>query len=337
MAKLRAAVIGCGAIAHHCHLLGFQKNKRCELVAAAEPSSARRNLAEEKFGVLRTYRSAETMFKNEELDVVSVCSPNVYHAEQAIMALEHGCHVICEKPLCLSVAEAEKIRKARDKAGTLFMTAFSNRFYRGTSKAKRIIEKGDIGEPFMSRVRFAHGGPQPGWAMSNWFYDPAKAGGGAMLDMGIHAIDLATYFLGPITAVSACVGTLAKPIKVDDNAVMILEFDGKRLGYIEVGWTSKPGYTGAEIYGSEGSMFVDYLKGLSVLRGRTLPDGSVKNSWRTIDKTPATGGWEVEIDYFLRHVRKGIQPEASLEAGIDALAVALAAYKSAKTGKRVRI
>ncbi|MFH1743616.1 MAG: Gfo/Idh/MocA family oxidoreductase [bacterium] len=337
MAKLKAAVIGCGAIAQHCHIPGYLGNKGCELVAAADPSGARRKEAKEKFGVPRTYTSAETLFKRETPDVVSICTPNRFHAEQAVMALEHGCHVLCEKPLCLSMAEAQRIKRAKEKSGAVLMTAFTHRLFRGNQKAKQIIEKGDIGDPFMIRVRFAHGGPQPGWAMSDWFYNPELSGGGAMLDMGIHAIDLATYLLGPITAVSARVATLAKPIKVDDNAVMILEFGRKCLGYIEVGWTSKPGYTGAEIYGSEGSMFVDYSKGFSVLRGRTMPDGTVKSSWRTIDKKPATGGWAIEVDYFLRHVRKGIQPDASLEAGMDALAVALAAYKSAKTGKRVKI
>ncbi len=337
MAKLKAAVIGCGAIAHHCHLLGYQANTNCELVAAAEPSKVRRTLAEEKFGVLRTYRSAETMFKKEELDVVSVCSPNAYHAEQAIMALEHGCHVICEKPLCLSMAEARKIRSARDKAGTLFMTAFSNRFYRGTAKAKRILLKGDIGEPFMIRIRFAHGGPQPGWAMSDWFYNPTKAGGGAMLDMGIHAIDLASYYMGRIRSVSASIGTLVKNIKVDDNAVLVLEFQGKRLGYIEAGWTSRPGFIGVEIYGTEGTIISDYVRGMSVLRGRTMPDGTVKTSWRTIDKIPTTGGWDVEVDEFVKCIKKGIQPESDLEAGIAAVEVALAAYKSAESGKRINV
>ena len=337
MAKMKAAVIGCGAIAQHCHLAGYRKSKSCELVAVADPVKARRTEAAEKFGVSRIYRSAEELFQHETPDVVSICSPNAFHADHAVMALQHGCHVLCEKPLCLSMVEARRITRAREKAGTIFMTAFTNRLYRGNQRAKRILDKGEIGEPFMIRIRFAHGGPQPGWAMSDWFYNLQLAGGGALLDMGIHAIDLAAYFLGPITAVSACVGTLVKKVPVDDNAVLILEFDGKRLGYVEVGWTSKAGFVGTEIHGSEGTMVIDYVHGLTVLRGRTSPDGSIKTKTRIADKSPLTGGWEVEVDYFLRHVRKGVQPEAGLEAGVKALKVAIAAYKSDKTGKRVKV
>jgi len=337
MAGLKAAVIGCGAIAQNCHLLGYQKSKACDLIAAVDPCEARRKEAEKIFGVPRTYSTAEALFENEQPDVVSICTPNRFHAAQAILALEHGCHVLCEKPLCLTLADARRIQKARDKAGTIFMTAFTHRLFRGNITAKKILDKGEIGKPFMIRVRFAHEGPQPGWAMSDWFYNPDLAGGGAMLDMGIHAIDLAHYYIGPITSISATIKTLVKKIRVEDNAVLLLEFEQNCLGYIEVGWTSKPGFAGVEIYGTEGTIIFDYLKGLSVLRGKTSPDGTVKTSWRVADKHPTQGGWEVEIDYFLRHVRKGIQPEASLEAGIQGLAVALAAYHSAQTGKRVKI
>lgn len=335
--KLRAAVVGCGSIAQHCHLPGYAKDKSCDIVAVVDPSPARLREVKKDFEIGKAYRDWERMFDREEFDVVSICTPNALHASQAIAALKKGAHVLCEKPLCLSMAEARRIQKAHAKSGTVFMTGFTHRFMTGNQKAKTILQKGEIGKPFMIRSRFAHSGPIPDWAKSDWFHFKKPAGGGALLDMGIHSIDIVQYLLGPITAVSAQIGNLVKDIEVDDNALMLLEFDGTMMGYIEVGWTSKPGFAGTEVYGSDGTMFIDYLQGLKVLKGRTTPDGKTKLAWRTADKNPTKGGWDVEVGEFLKSVRKGVQPAESLEAGISALAVALAAYRSAKEGRRVTI
>ena len=94
---------------------------------------------------------------------------------------------------------------------------------------------------------------------------------------------------------------------------------------------------GTEIYGSEGTMVIDLLNEMRILKGRSTPDGKTKMVWRTVDKKPATGGWDVEVGEFLKYVRKGKQPVESLDVGISALAVALAAYRSAEKGRRVAI
>ena len=91
MKKLRAAVIGCGAIAHHCHIPGYQKNRSCELVALVDPSPKNLKLACDTFGVENGYKSLDRLFKEREIDVVSVASPNAFHAEHAVAALENGC------------------------------------------------------------------------------------------------------------------------------------------------------------------------------------------------------------------------------------------------------
>ena len=335
--QLRAGVIGCGAIAQHCHLPGYAKEDNCELVAVADPSRVRGKALQEEFGVANYYPKWEKMLEKEELDVVSICTPNAFHAAQAIAALNKGINVLCEKPLCLNMCEAKRIQKAHQKSGVVFMTGFTHRFMAGNIKAKKVLERGDIGEPFMFRCRFAHTGPQPGWAHSRWFYDKPKAGGGALLDMGIHAIDIAHFLLGPIQSVSASIGTLIKKIDVDDNAVMALEFEENMLGYIEVGWTSPSGFAGVEINGTEGSIVVDYKGVASVERGKNLPDGTRTLKSRTLAKNPTDGGWAVEVGEFLKYVRKGVEPPESLQAGIDALAVALAVDRSAKEGRKVTV
>jgi predicted dehydrogenase len=338
--QLDVGVIGCGSIAQHLHIPGYLKTPGCRVVAACDPGAKQRKAVAALVEGVRLYRSHEEMLKAEKLDVVSVCTPNYLHAKQAIAALKSGAHVLLEKPAALSMAEISRIDRARKASGKMVVVGFSHRFMNGPRKARALLQKGEIGKPFMIRVRFAHTGPFPGWAQSRWFYDPEQAGGGAMLDMGIHAIDLCNWLIGPVEDVCAQVGTLRKRIDVDDNAVMALRFTGgKCLGYIEVGWTSPAGFTGIEILGDKGCIVVDYSKGLQLTTGRITPDhaaGSALRS-RVVDKNPSRGGWAIEVGEVVRAIRRGDDLGMGIDAGGESLAVALAAYKSARTGRRVKV
>lgn len=337
MKRVRAAVIGCGAIGHHCHIPGYVNNKYADLVAVADPSDKNRKSAMEKFGIEHGYKKAEDLYANHEIDCVSIGTPNAFHAEHCILALKHNLHVLCEKPLCMNLKEAKQVKRAWEKVQTIFMTAFTHRLYTGNQKAKKLIDQGKIGTPHTIRIRFAHSGPTNGWAMSNWFYAPNKAGGGALFDMGIHAIDLASSFFGPIAKVNGMVSTLEKKIEVEDTAILQFEFSSGALGYAEVGWTSRQGFFGVEIHGSEAAIVIDYLGEAVMLQGKSTASGKRSVKRRVIDKTPMVGGWDVELDYFVKHVRQGTQPDMGIDAGIDALAIALAAYDSSTRGKTVVI
>ncbi len=333
----RVGVVGAGAIAQACHMPGYVRNKHCDLRAFADPTLARHKEIEEKFPGVRGYASVNEMLKNEDLDIVSVCTPNKYHAACAIAALEAGCHVLCEKPIAASLQEADRMIAAAKKVRRKFMIGYTNRLYRGPQKCKELLQKKTIGKPFMIRVRFAHGGPYPGWAKDKWFYEPDIAAGGAMLDMGIHAIDLALWLFGPIAAVSAKAATLIKKISVDDNALLLLEFKSGALGYIEVGWTSKPGFTGFELYGTEGSLICDYVRGLQLCSGKASAGTDSVNEWAMLDDKPTTGGWPIEIDYWIDVVQGKEKLTMDGASGRAALEVALAAYKSSRAGKRVEL
>lgn len=336
-ARFRVGVIGAGAIAQACHMPGYARNKHCELVAFADPAPARYKEIADKFPGVRGYASHDEMLAREKLDVVSVCAPNKYHAQCTIDALKAGCHVLCEKPIAASLQEADRMIAAAKRARKKFMIGFSHRLYRGPIESKGLLQKKMIGKPFMMRIRFAHGGPYPGWAKDKWFYDPDIAAGGAMLDMGIHAIDLALWLYGPIAAVSAKAATLVKRIRVDDNAVLLLEFANGALGYIEVGWTSKPGFTGFELYGAEGSLICDYVRGLQLCSGRASAGTDSVTEWKMIDDKPAAGGWSIEMDYWIDVVMGKEKLTMDGAAGRAALEVALAAYKSSRIGKRIAI
>ena len=340
--KLRAGVIACGSIAQAMHLPGYAKCPGVELVAACDTVRKRLTEAKKIKGDLRTYADHRKMLKAEELDIVSVCSPNKFHAAHAIAALEHGAHVLLEKPAALSMKEIAKMKAAVRKSRKKLIVGFSHRFMRGNRKINKMITDGVIGQPYMIRFRLAHAGPYPGWAKDDWFYSPTLAGGGAMLDMGIHAIDQCLWHLGPIKSVQAMARTLRKKIKVDDNALILMEFARtKALGYIEIGWTSPAGFNGVEIMGDKGCIVQDYAAGgcTKVTIGKVTPDMSSAAQLKTriVDKEPGHGGWATEIAECVKALKRNDDLGIGIDAGGAALAVALAAFQSSKTGKAVKV
>jgi len=218
---------------------------------------------------MRVYDDNRAMLEAEKHDVVSVASPNCFHAEHACAALRHGAHVLLEKPAAVSMKEIAQIQQTVRQTRRKLVVGFSHRFMRGNQKINKLIRAGAIGEPFMIRMRLAHAGPYPGWAKNDWFYSPTLARGGAMLDMGIHAIDQLLWHLGPARSVQATAATLRKKIRVDDNALLLIEFEKTdALGYIEVGWTSPSGFNGMEVMGDKGCVIENYAGDLVMTTGR---------------------------------------------------------------------
>lgn len=338
--RWRAGVIGCGSIAQAVHLPGYANCRGIELASACDPARPRLTEARRICDRLRTCTDYRKMLDTEQLDVVSVASPNKFHAQHAIAALEHGAHVLLEKPPALSMQEIARIKSAVRKSGRKLIVGFTHRFTRGNQRIHRLLTDGAIGAPFMIRIRLAHRGPYPGWAKSNWFYSPKLAGGGALLDMGIHAIDQAIWQLGPVKSVQAVARTLRKNIKVEDNAVLLLEFARiKAIGYIEAGWTSPSGFCGIEIMGDKGSIVEDYKGQVRLTTGDITPDVRCKPKLRTrvIDKDPLCTGWSTEVADVVKAFRQNSDLDIGIDAGGNALAVALAAYESARTGRRVAV
>ena len=334
----RAALIGAGAIAQACHAPGYARRSDVELVAFADPVLARHEEMAAAYPDVQAYSDYHAMLTDVKPEVVSICTPNVHHCRATLRALEAKAHVLCEKPIAMTLREAEQMIDAAAAVRRKLMVGFTHRLFAGPMRAKALLEGGAIGRPFMIRVRFAHGGPYPGWAKDDWFYKPVQAGGGALFDMGIHAIDLCHWLVGPISTVQARCATLAKDIAVEDNAVLLLEFTGgEALGYIECGWTSRPGFSGFELYGSEGTIICDYREGLARLRGEDRPDGTEDAQWEVVEPDPTAGGWDTEIDYWIDVVAGRTQNTLDGLAGREALAVALAAYTSDRTGRRTQV
>lgn len=333
--KIRIGVIGCGAIAEHAHLAEYAALKDVEIAALADIHTGRLEEMSRKFGVERTYTDYRELLAQKDLDAVSICTPNYLHAEMAIAAAEAGKHVLTEKPMAVTLDEARAMIAAAEKNHVTLMVGFTHRFYNYIRKAKEMLEGGFIGKPVMIKGRFAHEGPYTSWsAKSDWFFDKTKAGGGALLDMGIHGIDLFRYFGGEIKTVTGQIGNVAKNIAVEDAALMTMTFASGAMGALEVGWSSKRGSMGIEIYGTEGTILVDYTTPFKLLSEREV-FGKVKG-WIYPDNVGG-GGWDKEMEHFVECVREGKKPFTSGEDGLAALKVALAVYESARTGRTLQL
>ncbi|HHY97210.1 MAG TPA: Gfo/Idh/MocA family oxidoreductase [Firmicutes bacterium] len=334
--KLRVGVIGCGAIARNAHLPSYAKLRDLVTIqAVADVHEGRAMTAAELYNVPEVYTDYRDMLAKADIDAVSVCTPNSLHAQQTIDAINAGKHVLCEKPMATSLEDSRAMIDAAKQAGVTLMVGFTHRYFNFNRKVREYIQKGLIGQPMMMRVRFAHNGPYLSWsAMSDWFFKPEMAGGGALLDMGIHAIDLCRYFGGDVTSISAKTATLGKDISVEDWAVGIMEFkDPKLLAYFEVGWSSQAGPLGVEIYGSEGTIVADYVTPLKIYKTKT---DLGKSGWILPDDVGG-GGWDAEVANFVRALLGREELLATAEDGYESLRIALAAYESSKKGVRVAL
>lgn len=343
MPKLSVGIIGTGSVGN-AHLTGYAADqKNVAITAICDINQTRLDEMGEKFGVppANRYRDYKKMLANQQLDAVSVCVPNKFHFAAAAAVIENDINILLEKPIVLTMDEARQLGHLLKEHPVKFMVAFSHRFFLANVAAKKLLEKGAIGKPYMIRARYAHTGPYPGWAQSDWFYKKNIAGGGAMLDMGIHAIDICQYFIGPIESVQADVKTLRKKIQVDDNALVLVDF-GKAagcLGYIDVSWTSPSGFSGVEIFGDKGSILLPLGHEGTISRGTTRPDGTV-----TLKEEKLTGfngfeHWPMQMDQFIKFGlgRKTVCSIPGFEDGRSALAVALAAFESSTTGRRTKV
>lgn len=334
----RIGIIGCGAIAQTAHIPGYVR-AGCTISAIADPRpEVLAELRERQLPTPTIYPDHRAMLAAERLDAVSICTPNVFHAPVFLDCVGKVGTVLLEKPIAIDLASALAMRAAAQAHGTRVMVAFSHRFSSLCRTVKEAVAADAVGRPYHLRVRFAHMGPIPGWARTDWFYQPDLAGGGALLDMGIHAFDLVRWFAGDITAVSARVATLRKPIAVDDNAVAVLEIGDGCLTTVEVGWTSPAGFVGIEVMGDGGALIADYgTDRVELITGGRKPDGTSNAGRSVLYDGKGVSPWDGQMAAFTAALVSGAALSPGLDEGIAALRVALAAEESSRRGMRCPI
>ncbi|CAM3928926.1 Gfo/Idh/MocA family oxidoreductase [Alkalicoccus chagannorensis] len=329
---MNIGVVGCGSIARHRHLQEYAAHPEVTITAVCDIVQER---AEDLGSVYQamTYTDFREMFEKEELDAVSVCTPNYLHAPISIAALEAGLHVLCEKPMATSSEEAEAMIEAAKNNRRWLMIAHNQRFVPSHVKARELIDSGSVGKIYSFRTAFGHGGPE-GWSADgedSWFFKKDEAFIGAMGDLGVHKTDLLRYLLGEeFTHVGAFIETSAKDHStVDDTAVCILKSASGIIGTLAASWSYVSGEDNATvIYAEHAIMHLedDPVNNLVV----QYKDGSVvKYELGGIQTNEGNGQTSTGvIDAFVKALIDDEEPPVSGEEGKRSLEVILAALQA---------
>jgi UDP-N-acetylglucosamine 3-dehydrogenase len=337
MSKVRVGVIGCGSIARHRHIPEYAANPNAELAAFCDVVEERAVAAAEQYGGT-AYTDFREMLAKEELDAVSVCTPNAYHAPISIAAAEAKKHVLCEKPMAVSREEALAMIEAAKRNDVYLMIGHNQRLMPPHVKAKEILRRGYLGRVISFRTAFGHGGPEQ-WSVEGkggWFFQKEKAFVGAMGDLGVHKADLIRWLLDDeIVEVGAFIGLLDKTeADVDDNAICILRTRQGVVGTLMASWTHYAGEDNSTIlYCENGIMKIGTDANDQVIV--ELRDGTVERYRVGAIATNEAGGQTNSgvIDAFINSIVTKTPPSISGEEGLKSLQVILAALESAQSKK----
>ena len=268
MRKVKWGVIGCGGIADRRTLPGMMLSETAELVAVMDVNPAFAEKCKKKYGAKYAFTNYEDLLALDEIEAVYIASPVFCHKEQALAAAKAGKHILLEKPMGLTVADSEEIIAACDKAGVKLGTGFMMRFHAYHQAIKQIIAEGRIGEIVSMRAQFTCWYPE----MENcWRQDKTLSGGGALMDMGIHCIDLLQYLSG-LEAVE-CVGFAQHQTfnyTADDSASVLMKMNNGALAYVDANFNIPDAAAKCplEFYGTKGSIIA--IGTLSQVEGGTV-------------------------------------------------------------------
>lgn len=341
----RIGVIGLGKIAQVRHLPEYADHPDAELAGFYDMNEQRTKELAQQYGA-KAYASYEELLADESIDAVSVCVANNAHAKMTIAALKAGKHVLCEKPMAMSLAECEEMVNAAKQAGKFLMIGHNQRLAKAHAKARKLIKSGLIGNIVTFKTNFAHSGPET-WSIDPganvWFFDKDKAVMGAMADLGIHKTDLVQYLTGSkVTEVIGFLGSLdkrdasGKLIAVDDNAICIYRMESGAVGTMTASWTNYGREDNSTIlYGTEGVMKIYSVPEHSIVV--ELKNGEMISydidQIQTNDNQTKSG----VIDLFMESLVTNTPPEISGEEALSAMKAVFAAVESNRTGKSVKV
>jgi predicted dehydrogenase len=332
--NMKIAIAGAGYIAAiHAKAI---KNNGGEIAAVIEKYAEKAEPFAKKFRIKRQYATVEGCLKAGDADALVIGTPNFLHAPQAIAALKAGVPVLVEKPMAMSVTEAGKMMEASVKSGANLMVAHCWRFDRDVNWLK--AQTGRLGKIIRTKGYGVHSN----WGPAGWFTQKQFAGGGAMADMGIHALDTACYLLGdpPPVNVYAKIGTFYRDFDVDDTGVIMVEWGNGAISYFESGWW-QPHMDGPEaatqLYGTKGfgQLFPTLLELPNVEKQRVE---TVKSGFKFPRREHCPQSmYDAQMAHFIECINRNKTPVPGALEGLANMKVVEAAYRSSKIGKVVPI
>jgi predicted dehydrogenase len=315
-----------------------------EVVAVASPTAGNAERFAKRHKLPRFFTDYRQMLAEPDIEMITIAAPNALHAQMTCDAAKAGKHVVCEKPLCMTLEEADLMINTCKKKGVLLMYAEELYFTPKYVKAKQMSDEGAFGKVYMVKQAEKHFGPH-----APWFWDVRRSGGGVFMDMGCHGIAFCWWFLGrpKIKSVLCHMGTYVHADKTqgEDECICIIDFENGAKGVIEDSWARRGGMEDRiEVYGEGGVTYAD------LHMGNALPTYSEYGYGYAVEKAPTTKGWTwpvyeelwnygfpQEMHHFARCVRRKQQPQATGEDGRLVQEVLYAGYQSAGLGAKVKL
>ncbi|MSS72134.1 MAG: Gfo/Idh/MocA family oxidoreductase [Candidatus Latescibacteria bacterium] len=346
MSTVRVGVIGCGGIARGAHMPAYAalKDAGVEVVACADvDEGAARRLAEQ-FSIPHAFADYHQMLKIQEIDAVSVCTPNFLHRDPTVAALRAGKHVLCEKPIARNAREGGQMVAAAKAAKRKLMIDFNNRYTSGAQALKRLADSGTFGHIYYARAQALRRRGVPTWGV---FTDKEKQGGGPLIDIGVHILDLTLHLMGfpkPVTVSGrACTEIARQPgvsgiwgawdtskYTVEDFAVGLIRFENGATVVLESSFClNAQEVFSTSIMGTKGGADLTPLKVYSEAGGVQFD--------ATPQRLPEVKSHQKLIEAFVRSIQDDAPAPVPGEQALVVTQILDAIYKSSEAGKEVRI
>lgn len=342
--KIRIGIIGAGNIAQNAHIPAYLKQKDVELVAVCDIKEERAKEVAQKYDMKYAVTDFNDLAAIDEIDAVSVCTWNNGHAPAVIAAAKAGKHILCEKPMSMNPAESEEMKRAVRENNVTFMMGFVNRFRSDSKVIKEMAEAGKFGEIYTAKAGWLRRRGTP----LGWFTDLSKSGGGPVIDIGVHVIDLTWYFMGKPKPVSVSAATYNKignyktkgvdrwkafdtdnlVFETEDSACGMIRFENSATMLFEVSFAINGKETGpySQIFGTKAGASFDPL----TIYGED-ENYLVDSQPKYLKEDP----FDNEIRHFLDCIKEGREPISPVEDGVQIQRILNGIYDSARLGKEI--
>ena len=340
---LKVGIIGSGSIARNAHMPGYRAQKDAEVIAVCDVVPGRAAAFAQEFQIPRAYDSYQEMLTKEQLDVVSVCTPNAAHHDTTIAALNAGLHVLCEKPIAMNLAEAREMVATAHRQKRVLQIGLHWRFTSEAQMLKRLIDAGELGQIYYGEATCLCRRGIPSWGV---FTQKELHGGGALIDIGVHTLDHTMWLMGnprPVSVVGATYAAFGKrddvfniwgkwdtsKFNVEDMGIGFVRFENGATLVLRASWAAniEKEFSETRVLGTEGGAFMRPLKIFKEMQ-QTLVD-------ITPSHLPEVKPHIEEVTHFLACARGEAECIVVLEQVLDVQAVLDAVYRSAETGHEV--
>ena len=335
--EAKFAIIGCGRISVN-HLDAIKNAPHAKLVAVCDVIEERAKSTALENGLGRWYTDAKAMLENEEIDVCCILTPSGLHCECACLCAEHGVNVLCEKPLEVTKEKMQKMIDCCKKNNVKLGCIFQRRTYDGVIKSKEAVEKGYLGKVTLADASLKYYRDQEYYDSGEWRATWEFDGGGALMNQGVHGVDMISYIMGGVYSVKAVCDTILWDIEVEDTAAAILKFKNGAIG-IEGTTTAYPGLdTVLSFHGSDGSIsFGDKSILIWDIKDKKIAPPEINGSMggKNCQYSSTNSGHIILVEDMAMAVIEDRPPMITGEEAKKSVEVILAIYESARTGKEV--